>query len=83
MDDFLDQESIDKVSQLWDKFHKVVADLSEEDFTHLEIAGLMQAYALKLYRMKLNDDDYRGMLNYIFLQHNRIMNEDNESNTLH
>ena len=71
MDDFLDQESVDKISQLWDKFHKVVADLNDEDFSHLEIAGLMQAYA-----------EYRGMLNYIFLQHNRIM-EDNESKTLH
>ena len=82
MDDFLDQESVDKISQLWDKFHKVVADLNEEEYSHLEIAGLMQAYALKLYRMKLTDDEDRGMLNYIFLQHNRIM-EDNESKTLH
>tara|TARA_B100000780_G_C20774866_1_gene307676 strand:+ start:313 stop:564 length:252 start_codon:yes stop_codon:yes gene_type:complete len=83
MDEFKDQDEINKIADLWEHFHKLVAQMNDNDYDHLVIAGVMQAYALKLYRMKLDDNDYRGMLNYIFVQHQRFLHEDEPSQTIH
>lgn len=71
-----------RIEELWNYFHNVTADLEEKEYTHLEMAGLMMAYSLKLYRMKLDDQSYQGMLNYIFQQHSAMMNQEKPP-TLH
>jgi hypothetical protein len=65
-----------RIEELWNYFHNVTSDLEEKEYTHLEMAGLMMAYSLKLYRMKLDDRSYQGMLNYIFQQHSAMMNQE-------
>jgi len=83
MDDLEDKEEEDRIIFLWDYFHSVTSELHDKNYTHLELAALMMAYSLKLYRLKLDDQGYQGMLNFIFQQHNRIAKEDGKLPTLH
>jgi len=78
-----DEELGERIALLWDYFHVFTSDLEEKEYSHLEMAGLMMTYSLKLYRMKLDDQEYHGMLNFIFQQHRAMAKENGNSHTLH
>ena len=79
------KEEISEVDleKLWHYFHEIVDNRKDAGYENLQIAGLMMAYSLKLYRFELSDQAYKSLLNYIFEQHKSMLDEHFTNVTIH
>jgi len=78
-----EQITEDDLEALWNYFHEIVDNRRDAGYQNLQIAGLMMAYSLKLYRFELSDNAYKSLLNFIFHQHEAMLDESFTKATMH
>ena len=57
-----EQITEDDLEALWNYFHEIVDNRRDAGYQNLQIAGLMMAYSLKLYRFELSYNALKELL---------------------